>query len=317
MVFKQGFVRWQLPLHRRGLGGGSGLAFIALGLVCFFWGTTWIASKEGVKNMPALQMAGIRQTGGGLCYVLFFVLRGAAWPRGREWRTIAVLSFLNFAMSNGLATWGVKYISAGLGAIIGAIFPLWLVVIGLIVNKVAPSPKALLGLAIGFAGICVIFYEHLEDFFNPQFLFGIALSVVATWTWALGTLYTKKHAQGFDPYFSLGLQMLLSGIFLYVVSLLTGGTIPFASIPWQSWAAIAYLVFFGSIISFMAYLYALQRLPTEQVSLYAYINPIVAIAFGALLFGETLTPFIVGGTLITLYGVYLVNKSVVKVISDR
>ncbi len=247
----------------------------------------------------------------------FFLLRGAPWPRGREWRIIGVLSFLNFAMSNGLSTWGVQYISAGLGAIIGAIFPLWLVIIGLIVNKTAPSSKALSGLAIGFAGILVIFYEHLEDFLDPQFLFGIFLSVVATWTWAFGTLYTKKHAQGFNPYFSLGLQMLLSGIFLYLISFITGQSIPFTTIPWQSRAAIAYLVGFGSVISFMAYLYALQRLPTEQVSLYAYINPIVAVVFGALLFGETLTLFIVAGTLITLYGVYLVNKSVVKVVSDK
>lgn len=296
--------------------GGQGLALIALGLVCFFWGTTWIASKEGVKHMPALQLAGIRQTLGGLCYVLFFSIKGTRWPRGAEWRTILVLSFLNFAMSNGLSTWGVKYISAGLGAIIGAIFPLWLVVIGLIVNKRKPTRKALLGLAVGFAGICVIFYEHLHDFLNPQFLFGIFLSIVATWTWAFGTLYTKKHAQGFNPYFSLGLQMLLSGIFLYAVSGASGQAIAFGQIPWQSWAAISYLVVFGSVISFMAYLYALQRLPTEQVSLYAYINPIVAVAFGAILFGEILTSFIIAGTAITLYGVWLVNKSVVKVIEE-
>lgn len=322
MVEHKGKVQRQFPFfpkkaglfNERKASREHGLALIALGLVCFFWGTTWIASKEGVRHMPALQLAGIRQTFGGLCYVLYFTLRGAAWPRRRDWRTIWVLALLNFALSNGLSTWGVKYISAGLGAIIGAIFPLWLVVIGMIVNKTKPAPKALLGLSLGFAGICVIFYEHLQDFLNPQFLFGIFLSVVATWTWAFGTLYTKKHAAGFNPYFSLGLQMLFSGIFVYLISFITGQSIPIKAIPWQSWMAIAYLVSFGSIVSFMAYLYALQRLPTEQVSLYAYINPIVAVVFGALLFGEILTLFIVTGTLITLYGVYLVNKSVVKVV---
>src|SRR6476660_6016001 len=106
-------------------------AFIALALVCFFWGTTWVASKEAVSHMPALQMAGMRQFFGGTCYILFFLFKGAKFPRGKEWITIIVLGFLNFTLSNGLSTWGVKFISAGLGSIIGAIFPLWLVVIGL------------------------------------------------------------------------------------------------------------------------------------------------------------------------------------------
>ncbi|HEU4633724.1 MAG TPA: EamA family transporter, partial [Flavisolibacter sp.] len=86
--------------------------------------------------------------------------------------------------------------------------------------------------------------------------------------------------------------------------------IPIASIPWQSWASIAYLVIFGSVISFIAYLYALQNLPTEQVSIYAYINPIVAVLLGWMVFGEILTPFIIIGVLITLYGVYLVKRSI-------
>lgn len=289
-------------------------AIFALALVCFLWGTTWLAAKEGVKHMPALQLAGIRQVLGGTCYVLFFLYRGAKWPRGKEWGIILVLSFLNFMMSNGLSTWGVKFISAGLGSIIGAIFPLWLVIIGLFAVKSRIPSRALAGLVLGFAGVCIIFYEHLQDFLNIDFSFGILLSLVATWTWAFGTIYTKKHATGFNPYFSLGIQMLISGV---VLVLLTGfansskltTSVPLSSIPWQSWAAIAYLVIFGSIISFIAYLYALQNLPTEQASLYAYINPIVAVVMGALIFNEKLTVFISTGGLITLFGVFMVNKA--------
>src|SRR5215210_1759099 len=96
--------------------GTKGKALVALALVCFFWGTTWVASKEGVRYMPALQLAGIRQTLGGLCYVLFFIARGTAWPRGREWGIILMLGLLNFTLTNGLSTWGIKYISAGLGS---------------------------------------------------------------------------------------------------------------------------------------------------------------------------------------------------------
>jgi drug/metabolite transporter (DMT)-like permease len=284
-------------------------AIFCLALVCLIWGTTWIASKEGVRHMPPLQLAGIRQFFGGLCYVLYFTFRGERWPRGKEWKSIIILSLLNFLIANGLSTWGVKYISAGLGAIIGAIFPLWIVIIGLFSGKTKIPTRAILGLVLGFGGVCVIFSEHLHDFIKPQFQIGILLSVLATWGWAFGTIYTKKHAARFNPYFGIGLQMVISGISMTGIAHATNQTLPYAAIPWQAWASIGYLLVFGSIISFMAYLYALQNLSTEQASLYAYVNPIVALLLGSLIFSEPLTLFIAVGGLVTLMGVYLVNKA--------
>src|SRR5215210_7088673 len=201
--------------------GTEGKAIFALAIVCFFWGTTWVASKEGVRHMPALQLAGIRQLLGGSVYVLFFLFKGAPWPKGREWGPILVLSALNFLLSNALSTWGVKYISAGLGSIIGAIFPLWLVIIGLFGSKTKMSRTTVVGLVLGFTGICVIFYHHLSDFFVADFRLGIALSLASTWSWAFGTLYTKAHAAKFNPYFALGLQMVIGGPVLYAISILT------------------------------------------------------------------------------------------------
>jgi drug/metabolite transporter (DMT)-like permease len=289
--------------------GTRAKAIFALALVCFFWGTTWIASKEGVRHMPPLQMAGLRQLAGGLCYVIFFLIKGERWPRGKEWRSIFILSFLNFLIANGLSNWGVKYISAGLGSIIGAIFPLWLVVIGLFSAKSKMPNKAIVGLLLGFAGVCIIFYEHLQDFLNADFRIGIILSLIATWGWAFGTIYTKSHAAHFNPYFSIGLQMMVSGLALTIVSQTVTGAMPLTSIPWQSWLAIGYLVVFGSVISFIAYLFALQNLSTEQASLYAYVNPLVAVLLGWLIFSESLTPYIAIGGLVALLGVYLVNKA--------
>src|SRR4029453_2207622 len=132
--------------------GRRAKAIFALAMVCFFWGTTWIASKEGVRHMPALQLAGIRQFIGGACYVVFFLVKGYRLPKGKEWGPILVLSFLNFLLSNGLSTWSVKYISAGLAAIMGSIFPLWLVIIGLFGSKSKISKQAVLGFAVGFTG---------------------------------------------------------------------------------------------------------------------------------------------------------------------
>ncbi|MFI5132935.1 MAG: DMT family transporter [Chitinophagales bacterium] len=290
--------------------GSRAKAVFALALVCFLWGTTWLASKEGVKRMPALQLASIRQTIAGIIYVAFFLIRGAKLPKGKEWIPVLLLSFLNFVLSNGLSTLALHYkISAGLGAIMGAIFPLWLVVIGLFSARGKIPAKAIIGLFLGFGGVCIIFYEHLQDFFNADFRLGILLSLIATWTWAFATLYTKKQAAHFNPYFSLGLQMLISGILLFSFTNLTGNAVSITAIPWQSWAAIAYLVIFGSLIAFICYLYALQNLPTEQASIYAYINPIVAVICGWLLLNEKLSAFIGIGGLVTLLGVYLVNKA--------
>lgn len=300
-----------LTIHKKGT---RSKAIFALALVCFFWGTTWIASKEGVRHMPALQMAGIRQLIGGLCYVCFFLVKGAKLPKGKEWIPVLVLSFLNFILSNGLSTWGVKYISAGLGAIMGAIFPLWLVVIGLFASRERIPNKAIMGLLLGFGGVCIIFYEHLADFLDPDFRFGILLSLIATWTWAFATVYTKQQAAHFNPYFSLGLQMVISGTALTIFTKAANSPslplfIPLSDIPWQSWASIGYLVVFGSLIAFIAYLYALQHLPTEQASIYAYINPVVAVLAGWIVFQEKLSVFIAIGGAVALLGVYLVNKA--------
>jgi drug/metabolite transporter (DMT)-like permease len=283
-------------------------ALLALSWVCFFWGTTWLASKEGVKHMPALQLAGIRQFIGGSLYIVFFLFKKAPWPKGKQWVTILILSFLNFFLSNGLSTWGVQYISSGLGSIIGAIFPLWMVIIAIAGGERLPQ-KAIIGLVMGFGGVCIIFYDHLHDFLEPGFRFGIMLSVAATISWAFGTLYTKKHAANFNPYFSLGLQMIISGVAVYGVAEASGKTISITEIPANSWWPILYLVVIGSVLTFVAYIYSLQHLPTSLASLYAYVNPIVAVLLGAIIFQERLNIFVGVGGAVTIAGVYLVNDT--------
>jgi drug/metabolite transporter (DMT)-like permease len=307
-------------IHKKGKGTK---ATFALAWVCFFWGTTWLASKEGVKHMPAIQLAGIRQFIGGSLYVIFFLFKKAPWPKGKQWATILILSFLNFFLSNGLSTWGVQYISSGLGSIIGAIFPLWMVIIAIVGGEKLPQ-KAIIGLVMGFGGVCIIFYDHLKDFLNADFRFGIILSVAATISWAFGTLYTKKHAANFNPYFSLGLQMIISSIALLGGQKLISSMnffdadssvynsvkmISLSEIPANSWWPILYLVVIGSVLTFVAYIYSLQHLPTSLASLYAYVNPIVAVLLGAIIFKERLNIFVGVGGAVTIAGVYLVNDT--------
>jgi drug/metabolite transporter (DMT)-like permease len=288
-----------------------GLPILALCWVSFFWGTTWIASKEGVKHMPALQLVAIRQFLGGFLYISFFLFKKAPWPKGKQWKTIIILSILNFVLSNGLSTWGVKYISSGLGAIIGAIVPLWIVIITFFRGE-RLSRLSVIGLIISFSGVCVIFYDHLSDFLIPNFRFGIIISIISTLTWAFGTLYTKKKAAAFNPYFSLGLQMFISSILIFAYNGATGTSVSLSAIPAISWWSIAYLVIVGSILTFIAFIYALQNLPAEISTVYSYINPIVAVILGALIFGETLNAVIAIGGGVTLSGLYLVNYSLRK-----
>lgn len=288
-----------------------GLPILAVCWVSFFWGTTWLASKEGVRHMPSLQLVTIRQFAAGILYVVYFLVKKEPWPKGKQWRTILTLAILNFVLSNGLSTWGVKYISSGLGAIISAIFPIWIIMINFF-NGERVAKLAITGILICFGGICIIFIDHLGDFFKPDFQFGIILTIVSTITWAFGILHTKKKAASFNPYFSLGLQMLISSIILFTITEVSGTNIPLNQIPNESCFAIGYLVIIGSVLTFIAFIYSLQHLPTEISSIYVYINPIVAMVLGAIIFGESLTSAIAVGVVVTLIGLYLVNKSIRK-----
>jgi drug/metabolite transporter (DMT)-like permease len=287
-------------------------AYLALLVVCIVWGVSWVGTKEAVRDMPPIQMVGIRQVIAGLCYVLFFIFRGSALPKGREWKPILLLSLLNFMISNGLATWGVKLTTAGVSAILGAIFPLWLVLILTLKGGNKIPFMAWLGILLGFGGICIVFYDHLVELFEPGFRYGVILGLVAALSWAFGTIYTNEYATDFNPYHSIGWQMLISGITLNLIATITGNVIPVTEIKLYTWGAIGFLVIVSSIIAFVAYLYALQKLPTGLVSLYAYINPIVAVFTGSLFIKERVTLMLIIGAVITLSGVYIVNMSLRK-----
>ncbi len=284
-------------------------AYLALLVVCIVWGVSWVGTKEAVRYMPPIQMVGVRQIIAGLCYVLFFIIRRDPLPKGKDWYPILLLSALNFMISNGLATWGVKLTTAGVSAILGAIFPLWLVLILTLRGGSKIPVMAWLGIIIGFGGVCIIFYDHLKDLFDPDFQFGVILGLLASLAWAFGTIYTKEFASDFDPYQSIGWQMLISGITLNIIAKITGNVIPITEVKLFTWEAIGFLVVVSSIIAFLAYLYALQRLPTGLVSTYAYINPIIAVFTGSLFIHERVTFLLIIGAAVTLTGVYIVNST--------
>jgi drug/metabolite transporter (DMT)-like permease len=288
-------------------------AFIALGMVSFFWGTTWLASKIGVRYIPAIQLSGMRHFLGGGIFITYFLFKGYKLPDLKLLLRFTWMSVLMFVVSNGLTVWSVQYLPSGLGAVLGAIAPLWIALFSLLLFKDTKlNLVAVIGLVLGIGGIAIIFSDHLREMADPKFTLGIAMGMTGTMAWALGTLFTVRHAKDIDPYYSLGWQMFLSGLILNVLSLVTGMHVPFAEVDHRAWLSIAYLVVVGSIITFTAFIYTLKRLPAAQASIYAYVNPIVAVVIGALLNHEPLTLAIAAGTAVTLMGVYLVNTGFKK-----
>lgn len=299
-------------LNSSNLPKGKAGGYLALGITCVVWGTTWVASKIGIADIPALQMAFIRQLIGGSCFVLFFMLyKKLPFPNRKQLGWLLLLALLMFVFANGLSTWSLEYIPTGLSALIGALYPLSVVIIEMIFFKARNmTVLTFIGLLLGIAGIGIVFYESAFGYHPEGYLFGVGLSVFAMLSWSVGTLILTKANMKMNPYYAVGWQMLISSVMLFVFATITGQTIPFEAISGKAWMVIAYLVIMGSILSFVAFIYSMKKLPVAVASLYAYINPLVAMVVAALLLSEKLTAFILWGSIVTLSGVFLVNYSI-------
>ena len=285
--------------------------YIALTTTSVLWGTTWVASKIGVSQMPAFQMASIRQFFGGICFVLFFMLyKKLPFPTAKQFVLLAVMALLMFVGANGLSTWSLKYIPTGLSSLIGALYPLSVVIIEMLFFKNRNvSALTFIGLLLGIGGIGIVFYENAFHSRPPGFFLGVFLSVGAMLSWSIGSVIIVKNKIKIDPYYATGWQMLISSALLYAMAVSTKATIPLQEIPVKAWTVIAYLVVAGSLISFAAFVYSMKVLPAALFSLYAYFNPLVAMLAGTIVLNEHLTINILWGAIVTLAGVFLVNYS--------
>lgn len=286
-------------------------AYLALASICIIWGVTWVVSRHAILlgNFPPLQLTSTRQFFAGLCFCGFFFIKGQGLPPKKDWPKLTILSLLMFVGSNGLSTIGVKSIGSGLGSILAALTSLWLAVLGYFILKQKINKTTVIGLMLGFVGLLVVFYEHLYQFADADFTLGIILSIVATFTWSIGTIYTVKHSLKGNAYYNVGWQMLISSVFLFGLSFFDK-RVPYSQVNYMGWIDLAILVIGGSIITFIAYMYLLKRLPAAQVSIFVYVNPIIAMIISSRIFpDEKITPTLGIGAAITLLGVYLVNSS--------
>jgi drug/metabolite transporter (DMT)-like permease len=286
--------------------------YLALCITCIVWGTTWVVSKIGVNYLPPFQMAAMRQGIAGVLLVLFFAgYRRMPLPGFRQFVRIAGMALLMFVGANGLSTWSLKFIPTGLSSLIGALYPLTVVVAErLFFGSRSMNLLTFTGMMLGIGGVAIVFYENIFHHPGPGFFFGVGLSLAAMLSWSIGTIVIARRKSTVDPFHAIGWQMLLSAVMLGIISAVRENPLPVAAIPLKGWLSVLYLVIAGSLISFAAFIYSMKTLPAALFSLYAYINPLVAMLTGALLLGEKLTPYIFWGSVVTLAGVFLVNYSV-------
>ncbi|MEK0423464.1 MAG: hypothetical protein RLZ95_1374 [Bacteroidota bacterium] len=300
-------------------------AYLALTVTSIVWGTTWVASKMGVSHMPAFELASIRQFLGGSIYILFFLLiKKEKFPTAKQFMWLVPMAFLMFVSSNGIATYGLQFITSGLAALIAALYPLSVVLIERFYYKaIKITPQTMLGLFLGLVGIGFIFYKDSLQVHVGNYALGVGLSMFAMLTWSIGSIIISRTKININQYYSIGWQMFISALVMGLFTFISGNYIAITKIPAISWWVIIYMVIGGSIFAFVSFIYSMKHLHPGIASLYAYINPIVAIWVGSLLIkGEEITWNSILGTIATLTGVYLVNRSLkkqkdpVEVISD-
>jgi drug/metabolite transporter (DMT)-like permease len=220
----------------------------------------------------------------------------------------AVGGFFMITLGISVVGWAETYISSGLAAIICSVMPIWTILINFTLNRnEKPNLLIALGLLAGLAGIIFIFGEHLSEFSSARYTFAIIITFIANISWALGSVWIKKKNQESNPFLNAGLQMFFGGLFLIPLSLLLDD---YKTIQWSGEVLIslAYLILIGSVAGYACYSYAIKKLPMTIVSLYAYINPIVAVLLGWLILSEKLNVKIVLSILVTIAGIYLVNR---------
>jgi drug/metabolite transporter (DMT)-like permease len=284
-------------------------AWAAWVAVCIVWGTTYLAIKLALTTIPPFLIGGLRYAAAGAALTLARRAAGEPLPPRRTWSGFALLGLLMFGVGNGGVVWAETWISSGLAAVIIATSPFWMVgVEALVPGGERLRPLQVVGLVLGFAGILLLVGPAVLEG-GPtaaRLVAGVVSLQLACAGWAAGSSYGKRHAPRTTPMMSAGLQMLAGGLIMLAAGTLIGDW-PRLRFDATSLAALAYLTVAGSVAGFGAYMYALAHLPVSVVSLYAYVNPIIAVALGTLLLAEPFDRRMAIGIGVTLAGLAVVS----------
>jgi drug/metabolite transporter (DMT)-like permease len=287
----------------------SWLAYSALAVICVIWGTTFLGIRIGVMDIPPFLFAAMRMAIAGLFLIVFMmIVSKVQLPSKQVLFKQALAGFSLFTLGNGLISLAEVHISSGVTAIICSMIPIWVTLINLGASQdERPTFPVFLGLLIGLSGIILMFGENLSDFSNPNYTWSIVVIFIANMGWSFGSVWIKRNSTNTNTFMNAGLQMFFGGMFLFVASFIFDD---YSTLNWTAasvWSLV-YLIVFGSIIAYACFSYAVKKLPITIVSLYAYINPIVAVLLGTLILGEKFNLRIAIAMLITVAGIYIVNK---------
>jgi drug/metabolite transporter (DMT)-like permease len=289
-------------------------AYVAWIVVCLVWGTTYLAIRVAIESLPPLLMAGIRWITAGSILLLFFTLRGGAPLAGQARLPLAVRGVLLIAIGNGAVVWAEQTVPSGLTSVFVSIAPFWLVGIDALLGAGdALATRQWGGLLLGFVGIVMLVSpEFGSDVAGSSFLRGFIATQLACAAWALGSIYARRSAwttrDAAEPT-APAWEMLYGGLALCAAGLLSGERLGAAITP-RSAVAFGYLTVFGSIVAFSAYRYALRHLPVATISLYVYVNTVIAVMLGTLLLDEPFSWRMGVGAGVVLAGIALVKTRI-------
>lgn len=287
----------------------SYLPYAALAAVCIIWGTTFLALRIAVLHFPPFLFTAIRQTTAGLLLLtLLFAMGKATLPSKRHLGRQAIAGFFMISLGNGLVAWAEVHIPSGVAAIICSLMPVLVILINVIIHRdERPTISMIAGVLLGLAGIILMFGEHLNGFSSTEYIIGILFTFAAVVAWAGGSIWIKKKNVESNLFLNAGLQMLFGGLLLFPVSIAFEDLNQLHWSPEVTWS-MTYLILVGSLVAYASYAYALRKLPMALVSLYAYINPLVAVVLGWTILGETLNARVWLAIFMTITGIYIVNK---------
>lgn len=285
------------------------LAYLAFITVCIIWGTTYLGITVALESVPVLLVAGLRWMFAGLVMSGLMLATGRGLPRPALWGPLVLLGFLMNVVGNGFVVYAQQYVASGLTAVLIATTPFWSALVErLLPNGERFSRQSLIGLALGFAGIVNLVWPEITHggASGRAFIGGVIAIQLACVGWVVGTSYAKRHELGDNPFRSTALQMVFSGAMLLGAATWNGDWARLSFTP-RTITAMLYLSIAGSLIAYSAYIYAIQHLPLSLVSLYAYINPIIAVALGTLLLSEPFSTRIAISAALVLLGTWVVS----------
>jgi drug/metabolite transporter (DMT)-like permease len=291
------------------------MVILAFGLVYLFWGSTYLAIDIAVRTIPPALMCAVRFSIAGVVMLAVCALTGhKVLYSPRQIALAAVVGVLLLMGGNLTLSYAELTVSSGLAALIIAITPLWFLVLdSLLLGDHHISGRGKAGLALGILGLFVLFYPELTSrtTLGRRELWASVSLIGGSFSWALGSVLSKRWQSGMDVFSSTGWQVLAAGVANFLFALLAGD---FSRVVWtpRGVSAVMYLVVCGSWIGYTAYIWLLEHVPTSKVSTYAYVNPVVAVFLGWLILREHVDRFILLGSAIVVLSVVLVTSAKVK-----